>query len=155
MGASLLVLAKSIYYFPAVFSAKSSINFEKKKNKQTKRWCFHCFVSKHCCSDFQFVLWLAGYSSVKLLHQCYLQIYLPKISFLIEGLVWFHLYFQRFPVWISISNFFLDWLNVYLRVSATSSAFIILDCSISSASKCLSKRGFKYYKITYLVLPLS
>ena len=56
-----------------------STNFEKKE----KKWWSYCFVSKPCFRDFQFAPWLAGYPSVKLL-QCYTQVYLPKISFLIE-----------------------------------------------------------------------
>ena len=59
---------------------------------------------------------MAGYPSVKLL-QCYLLVHLPNSYFLIEDLAWFHLYCQRFPVWLTKC------------LSATSSAFIILDCS--------------------------
>ena len=65
--------------------------------------------------------------------------YLPKISFPIEGLV--YLYFQRFPEWVRISDFFLEWLNVHLSVCRqfcnmsmhlqrqVHSLFCILDCS--------------------------
>ena len=103
-----------------------STNFEKKE----KNWCSYCFVSKPCFRDFQFAPWLAGYPSVKLF-QCYIQVYLPKISFLIEGLVWFHLYFQRFPECVRISNFFLVWLNVHLRVSAVSFAICPCTCNFN------------------------
>ena len=104
-----------------------STNFEKKKKKN---WCSYCFVSKPCFRDFQFAPWLTGYLSVKLL-QCYIQVYLPKISFLKEGLVWFHLYFQWFPEWVRISNCFLVWLNVHLRVSAVSFAICPCTCNVN------------------------
>ena len=97
---------------------------------EEKKLVFLLFVSKPCFSDFQFAPWLAGYPSVKLL-QCYIQVYLPKISFLIEGLVWFHLYCQRFPEWVRISDFFLVWLNVHLRVSAFSFAISPCTCNVN------------------------
>ena len=83
-----------------------STNFEKKE----KKWWSYCFVSKPCFRDFQFAPWLAGYPSVKLL-QCYTQVYLPKISFLIERLFYFICISKDFQSESEFQTFFLiDWM---------------------------------------------